>query len=428
MDGYHSNSSTTPAFPQEALEIGDISIIGMKGSGKTHGARTLIEQLVGAGRMVIIFDPTGAWRGAAVATDGGPGLPVVIIGGDQEAHIKLAFGRGKVTAEFLHASKVSAVIDLKFLDNFRFEIFVTDFLSTLFALQMVSPEALWLVLDEADRFAPQTGRTAEQKKLQAIVEGVAMRGRIAGIRLITITTRLAKLSKSVVSEADTIVGMRLPGTQDREALSKWMDGRAGNGPEIRKTLASLKLGEGWVSSIHRPAPFRMTFPPITTRDTSATPAAPAPTAPNALDQSRLAELIVEFEKLAHEEEPAEVTLGETHRSDILPGAADDYSGVAANAVRKLRVETMGMSSTAFAQHIGMAPQNLAGLEKGTRPPTVKTLEHIAVRCGVRLQVAFRQITTTDGNIVRLPARQATLDEQSRVLTAEPADNNPRDAG
>lgn len=357
-------------FPDETLEEGDIGIVGIKGGGKTHAAKTLIERAVRAGRRSIVLDPTSAWRGMQTASNGvEAGLPMLIFGGTN-ANIPITFQMGEAVADFLHETRISAVIDLRHLIGVRFEFFAYEFLMRLYELQLESCDPLWLVIDEADRFAPQTPRTTEQKLLLGITDDIASRSRISGIRLITCVTRLAKINKNIISMARALVALRMPGTHDREATSRWMDGIAGSGRQIKGTLATLQRGEAWVATPDRSKPFRMTFPALSTMDTSATP---APRATSPFTPEQLAQLVLRFEELA------------ARQSAISARGGPD---VAAAAVKRLRA-ALDLSREEFASIVEMTPSNFARLENNEVSPTVRLLHRIGELAGAELRIDYR---------------------------------------
>ena len=180
---------------------GDIAILGRKGSGKTYTAKGLVERLIKRGRRVIVIDPMSIWWGLRVDADGtSPGLPVVVIGG-ANGDIPLpshAPEAGAHVAKVLLASNVSAVIDVADMRRPSNLLFVAALLRELY--ENHRGEAIWIVLEEADIWAPQTGRSAEDQVVFAEVEILARRGRSRGFRLVSITQRPARIHKDVLSQ------------------------------------------------------------------------------------------------------------------------------------------------------------------------------------------------------------------------------------
>lgn len=123
-----------------------------------------------------------------------------------------------------------------------------------------------------DAFAPQSPMP-EAMRMKGAVDKIARRGRVKGFRLLTITQRPAVLDKSVLSQIATLVAMKLTSAQDRKAIEAWIKGSAdeGQAKAVLGSLAKLGRGEGWIWSPAAGVLERVTFPPISTLDTSRTP-------------------------------------------------------------------------------------------------------------------------------------------------------------
>jgi Mn-dependent DtxR family transcriptional regulator len=142
------------------------------------------------------------------------------------------------------------------------------------ALYRLNRRPLWLVLEEGDVFAPQQPM-AEAARLLGEVDRIARRGRARGFRLISLTQRPAKINKDVLTQLSTLIALGISSPQDRAAIQAWIEGNAdkSRAREVTDTLASLKVGEGWVWAPELELLERVTFPAIKTLDTSATPKA-----------------------------------------------------------------------------------------------------------------------------------------------------------
>src|SRR4029077_8937134 len=61
-----------------------IAILAKRRAGKSYTMRRLVEQVFHAGQQIVIVDPKGDQWGVRSAADGkGPGLPIVILGGER---------------------------------------------------------------------------------------------------------------------------------------------------------------------------------------------------------------------------------------------------------------------------------------------------------------------------------------------------------
>jgi len=257
-------------LPDQALEA-DIATVAQKGGGKTYTNKRLVERLLAKGRRVCVLDPLNTWWGLQGRGDGSPGYPILVIGGPN-ADVPLDPAKGAELAAFVAKSDVSTVIDVSDLTKRDLITFATAFLSELYRLNR---DALWLVLEESDVFAPQNPSTDGSRAMHDACDQIARRGRQRGFRLWTITQRPARLSKDLLTQASTLILLRIRGPQDRNAAADWVKGHAetAQAKEIVDSLASLPVGEGWVYSPDFDLIARVRFPPIETLDTSRTPSA-----------------------------------------------------------------------------------------------------------------------------------------------------------
>lgn len=146
---------------------------------------------------------------------------------------------------------------------------VADLLDYLFTHNR---DALWLVLEEADAFAPQQPM-GELTRVLGEVDRIARRGRTFGFRLISITQRPAKLHKDVLTQLSTLVALGVTSPQDRDATKAWVDGNADRDQarKVYESLAALPVGEGWIWAPDHNLLKHVRFPAIHTLDTSKTP-------------------------------------------------------------------------------------------------------------------------------------------------------------
>src|SRR5262249_15161407 len=138
----------------------------------------------------------------------------------------------------------------------------------------VNGDPLWLVLEEADAFAPQQPM-GDMTRVLGEVDRIARRGRNFGFRLISITQRPAKLHKDVLTQLSTLIALGVTSPQDRDAVKAWVDGNADReqARRVYESLAKLPVGEGWIWAPDHDLLKHVRFPKIATLDTSKTPKA-----------------------------------------------------------------------------------------------------------------------------------------------------------
>ncbi len=229
-------------LPDEAVTE-TFAILGKRGKGKTATGVVLAEELIGAGLPVVALDPVGVWWGLrADATGEGPGLPVVIFGGDH-ADVPLDPHAGALVADVVVDERVPAVVDLSGLSKGQARRLACDFLERLYHRNR---DPLHVILDEADMFAPQ--RTApEGARLLGATEDLVRRGRARGLGCTLITQRPAVLNKDVLTQAEVLVALGMTGPRDVAAIDEWVRLHADEDQarEVKSSLPSLPVGTAW---------------------------------------------------------------------------------------------------------------------------------------------------------------------------------------
>jgi hypothetical protein len=218
-------------------------IFGKRGSGKTTTSVVLTEEMISAGLPVCVLDPMGAWWGLRSSADGnGPGLPVTILGGEH-ADLPLPPESGTAVADLLVAERLPLVLDMFAMSKTQQRTFVTDFMERLFRKNR---DPLHLVIDEADRFAPQRG-SHEGARLLGAYEDIVLRGRKPGIGSTSITLRPAQLHSAIRSQVEVLIAMKLLGKLDVQAIDEWVRLHATEeeARELKASLPSLPVGTAW---------------------------------------------------------------------------------------------------------------------------------------------------------------------------------------
>lgn len=257
-------------IPDAALDD-RLAFIGTSGSGKTYGAGTAVECILGRGDRAVIIDPLGVWWGLRSLADGKtpPGFDVAIFGG-AHGDLPLNEAAGAVIGEAAATMSQSCIIDLTDLGSKASERrFMLAFLEAVYRKSPGDP--LHLIFDEADLWAPQR---SSEPQLQAKMEQIVRRGRVRGFIPWLITQRPAVLSKDVLSQADGIVAFKLTGSHDRDAIGEWVQGQADRDKwkRIWAEIATYRRGTAlvWIPGrgILKEA---VAFPAKMTFDSSQTP-------------------------------------------------------------------------------------------------------------------------------------------------------------
>jgi len=254
-----------------------VAVFGIRGAGKTNTAGSLAEELLVAGRPIVVIDPTDAWWGLRAGRDGNEsgGYPVVIFGGSH-ADVPLAEVDGRPLAEFLVHERVSAILSLRHLRKAAQRRFVTDFCEEIYHLKGRDEyrTPLTVFIDECPLFVPQKV-LGDVARTVGAVEDLIARGRKDGFGVVLISQRSATVNADVRTQCDTIICHRMPAPLDRKAIREWFEenATADDMKEILQSLATLKDGEAWVWSPAFDIMQRTQMRMRRTFDSSATPKA-----------------------------------------------------------------------------------------------------------------------------------------------------------
>jgi len=232
------------SLPLEAVTQ-TLAVLAKRGSGKSYAASVIAEEMLDAGQQIVTLDPTGGWYGLRSSADGkSPGYPVVVFGGEH-ADVPLEESAGEVIAQAIVDHGFSAIIDLSLFRKGQTIRFAVAFLEALYRLNR---KPVHLFVDEADAFAPQASRYGgDEMRLLGAMEDVVRRGRKRGIGCTLITQRPAVLNKSVLTQCESLLVLRMVHPRDIDAIKEWVNVHAepAQAKEVIDSLPSLPVGTAW---------------------------------------------------------------------------------------------------------------------------------------------------------------------------------------
>lgn len=244
------------------------AVLGRRGAGKSGTGRKMLENELDQGHRSGVIDPKGDWYGIRATKDGKPSRFKVIVFGGAHADISIDDSMGAQLGLILATTSDSFVIDLSAFSVAGQRRFMSAFAEHFF---MHNRMPITLFIDEADQLAPQRV-SADQAKLLHHMESLIRQGRQRGIFMWMLTQRPAVLNKNLLSQAETLIAMKMTGPHDRAAIRGWMDAHdPEKAVEVEKGLSKLTVGQAyaWVPG----ADFleRVQFPLFETYDSGRTP-------------------------------------------------------------------------------------------------------------------------------------------------------------
>lgn len=260
------------SLPLEAVTNTHL-ILARRRVGKSYTAAVMAEEMIKAGLPWVALDPTGVWWGLTSSADGKKeGLPVIVIGGPH-GHIPLEPSSGKVIANLVIDNPGWYVIDFSRFNSASDERkFSADFGNQLYRRKQRHPSALHLFVDEADMFVPQK-LPKDGKPMFDAFDAIVRRGGVYGLGVTLITQRPAIVNKDVTTQCETLIALQTTAPQDQDPIFDWVsrNGTDDQLREIKRTLASLKVGQAWYFSPNSDTFKQIQIRERTTFNSSATP-------------------------------------------------------------------------------------------------------------------------------------------------------------
>ena len=235
------------------LLTGRTAVISKTGYGKSWTMRRLIEGLLERGYAVGVVDPEGehvALRDSYDVVLIGRGLDIDLGEVDLNKLVRVVLRRG---ASF--ALDLSSYLDLPEAISS-----LAKFLETLLVLAQSEKKSGWkggllLAIDEARDLAPEKGYTSVYGKRAGIVrrslEAIATRGRKRGVGLLFSTQRPQLISKTLLSQSENKIVLRVDYPGDLSVLRKFL----GVSKQVAEIVAKLRKGEAYVAGpfVEKPA-------------------------------------------------------------------------------------------------------------------------------------------------------------------------------
>ncbi|HEV8656924.1 MAG TPA: hypothetical protein VGR85_15570 [Candidatus Limnocylindria bacterium] len=236
------------ALPLDWMTLATV-VYGARGSGKTTLGSVIAEEVTKAKQRFCAIDLKGDWYGLKSTADGkGDGIPVIVFGGDHQ-DVPLEEGAGAFIGETIANLAQPAILDLEYFSKGKQVRFLAQFFDTLYDRNR---DPLLLLLDEAQRYAPQKPIDPDAAKCLGAIEDLVKLGRKHGIGPVLFTQRGSGLNKEVSELCDMMVAFRTPGPLDQDRVKGWLEANTTRAQmlDVMGSLSGLPTGTAIFASGH----------------------------------------------------------------------------------------------------------------------------------------------------------------------------------
>ena len=218
------NLSEKTRLSAQLVMTGRGCVIGQSGSGKSFLMGIIAEELGKLNLPFCIIDTEGEYSSLKET------LPNILIVGGDNADVPIDVDKDKL---FISSINNSIPIILDVSDTVQKAEYVYNALSSLYNIEESLRKPFLVMIEEADKFAPQI----VHQKIN-IIEELSVRGRKRGIGLLIATQRPSNISKNVLSQCSYGFIGKLTIENDLNAISQLFSSRT-----TLDEIVNLGIGE-----------------------------------------------------------------------------------------------------------------------------------------------------------------------------------------
>ncbi|MBE2198467.1 MAG: ATP-binding protein [Anaerolinea sp.] len=172
-----------------------VSILGIKGSGKSNTAAVLMEELLAGGVPICVVDIAGEYHTLKTAFP-----QVTVIGRSIETETEIAVTPANVdaVAQASYAHGRSVVFDLSGIPSGMREDLLQLYFARVWREAALRRIPLVIFLEEAQNWIPQRKTTT----VKSLLVDIAAEGRKRGLSLVIIGQRSARIDKDTLTQSD----------------------------------------------------------------------------------------------------------------------------------------------------------------------------------------------------------------------------------
>lgn len=169
-----------------------VSVLGVRGSGKSNTAATIIEELLDKNFPLAILDIDAEYLGLKERYE------ILVIGKGSEADIEIRPEQAGDIAEISVLQRVPVLIDLSKYEKDEQVSLIENYLERLWEVEQTARMPYQILVEEAHEWIPEKSK----HPLKDVLTRIALRGRKRGLGAILVSQRSAKVSKDVLSQAE----------------------------------------------------------------------------------------------------------------------------------------------------------------------------------------------------------------------------------
>ncbi|MCS4541027.1 MAG: DUF87 domain-containing protein [Euryarchaeota archaeon] len=193
------------SVPLQKIVTGRTAVIGQSGSGKSHFIGIICEELCKKNAGFAIVDPEGEYSSLKRKFE------VLWAGPREQADVPLKIENAERLANEVLDANIPLILDVSECDDDV--AIVSKFCKALYELETKLRKPYLLIVEEADRFAPQSKRGGVEE-----LQSISRRGRKRGIGLTIATQRPAMVDKNILSQCGNQFLGKLTLMNDLEAV------------------------------------------------------------------------------------------------------------------------------------------------------------------------------------------------------------------
>lgn len=218
------NVSESLDIDAQQVVTGRGCVIGQSGSGKSYLVGVIVEELARARLPFVIIDTEGEYKSLKSLFN------ILHVGREKDSDIPIDVDFFRLFEESIEGN-VPVILDVS--EEINAPAIVYGALESLYKVEEEKRKPYLVIIEEADKFAPQIVRPRANP-----VEEISVRGRKRGIGLLVATQRPANISKNVLAQCSYGFIGRLGIENDLKAVEPFFETR-----KALKEITELKNGQ-----------------------------------------------------------------------------------------------------------------------------------------------------------------------------------------